>query len=145
MHFSIQMKNQFLDPGTSDMSNGCHCVGSVPVHVITTSICRMTSLSLTTRNPSMLCDHTKRVFCFFLVKNRVNQTKCQRDTQRVLTSQYRMPLPVTHHACRAQMGSISVMHTMAPRALRAVQHPFPTYGPVTNAFKPCGFTLSHVS
>lgn len=35
--------------------------------------------------------------------------------------------PVTHQACRAQMGSISVMHTMAPRAFRAVQQPFPTY------------------
>lgn len=33
----------------------------------------------------------------------------------------------THHACRAQMGSISVTHTMAPRAFRAVQQPFPTY------------------
>lgn len=35
----------------------------------------------------------------------------------------------THHACRAQMGSISVTHTMAPRAFRAVQQPFPTYVP----------------
>lgn len=33
----------------------------------------------------------------------------------------------THQACRAQMGSISVTHTMAPRAFRAVQQPFPTY------------------
>lgn len=33
----------------------------------------------------------------------------------------------THHACRAHMGSISVTHTMAPRAFRAVQQPFPTY------------------
>lgn len=40
---------------------------------------------------------------------------------------------VTHHACRAQMGSISVMHTMAPRALRAVQQPFPTYRPQDSA------------
>lgn len=31
--------------------------GTVPVQVITTSICRMTSLSLTTRKPSMLCEH----------------------------------------------------------------------------------------
>lgn len=31
--------------------------GSVPVQVITTSICRMTSLSLTTRNPSILFRH----------------------------------------------------------------------------------------
>lgn len=36
--------------------------GRVPVQVITTSICRMTSLSLTTRNPSMLCGYTDRYF-----------------------------------------------------------------------------------
>lgn len=42
---------------------------------------------------------------------------------------------VTHHACRAQMGSISVMHTMAPRALRAVQQPFPTYRSQGSAIK----------
>lgn len=33
---------------------------------------------------------------------------------------------VSHQACRAQIGSISVTHTMAPRAFSAEQHPFPT-------------------
>lgn len=38
--------------------------GSVPVQVITTSICRMTSLSLTTRKPSMLCGHIRYFHLF---------------------------------------------------------------------------------
>lgn len=115
--------------------------GTVPVQVITTSICRMTSLSLTTRKPSMLCGNTNRIFyCEQLETN--NQIHCS-----VCNTANLMHKPgteestfndgavltgnglVTHHACRAQMGSISVMHTMAPRALRAVQQPFPTYRP----------------
>lgn len=48
---------------------------------------------------------------------------------------------MTHHAWRAQMGSISVMHTMAPRALRAVQQPFPTYRSQGSAIKRSAATV----
>lgn len=79
------------------------------MQVITTSIWRMTSLSLTTLKPSMLHGHIQ-TFTF----SRVGKKRSDEQT---------------HHACKAQMGSISVTHTMAPRAFRAVQQPFPTYIP----------------
>lgn len=36
-------------------------------------------------------------------------------------------LCVSHQAWRAQIGSISVTHTMAPKAFKAEQQPLPTY------------------
>ncbi len=120
--------------------------GSVPVQVITTSIWRMTSLSLTTRKPSMLHGHTQRHFHQFNQhkhsENNVKQeliikclfginidTKTQLWERVYWWSSAEWKWLVTHHACSAQMGSISVMHTMAPRAFKAVQQPFPTYTP----------------
>lgn len=87
---------------------------AVPVQVITTSICRMTSLSLTTLKPSMLHRHT----------DISNYQITEKEGWQWMGGKQ---MHETHHACKAQMGSISVTHTMAPRAFRAVQQPFPTY------------------
>lgn len=52
-----------------NVTAGC----SVPVQVITTSICRMTSLSLTTLKPSMLGGNTQRFFFFVTVTQKQSQ------------------------------------------------------------------------
>lgn len=84
----------------------------IPVQVMTTSTCRTTSLSLITLNPSML--KAQEIFiCLF------------KFCIHILWST--VPTHTTYQAWRAQIGSASVTYTMAPRAFRAAQQPFPTY------------------
>ena len=55
--------------------------------------------------------------------NCLNKCSCGLRPNNGLHS-YRL---TTHQACRAQIGSISVTKQIAPRPLRAEQHPLPTY------------------